>query len=133
MTLEFYLDEACENKMEVLTLEESFIEDMYGGRINNVVEVGKAVNKTIYLKNNDNEGIAIRSVDTGSPFMQIVPHNTQLGPGETTPALITFEAEESLIKELDSIEDPAKREARKRELLRPKITFETYRIFSIGS
>lgn len=124
----FYEDEKCTKRLSRFTLEESYIEDMFGGVISNVVEVGTTVEKVIYIKNEEADTVVIKDISSESPFMSLVPENVVLEPGQVTALRVTFSPTKEEIEKLNKIKDEQKREARKRKLLRSDIKVQLARV-----
>jgi len=126
--VEMYKDSECTERMLELRFDDSYVEDMYGNKIDNVVEVGTEVRKKFYVKNPDADGVAIREITAESPFITIVVQNAQLKRGEVTPAEAIFKPTSNILRELDEIENLGERQKKKEQLLRGNIKFKVYRM-----
>lgn len=129
--VEFYKDPECTERLTELKLDDSYIEDVYGGVLDNVVEVGTTITKTVYVKNPDADMVVVRGINSVSPFVSAVLESARLGTGEITPLHITFRPTVDELKKLEGIEDMGERRERKERLLNGDITLDISRVTMI--
>jgi hypothetical protein len=126
--VDFYTNIDCTELLQVLKFDESYVEDLYGGILDNVVEVGTAVAKTIYAKNNDADMVLIKGIEIDSPFITAVPEKVKLGLNEITPIIVVLKPTLEGIQFVEAIADPAEKQIAKEKLLRGNIRLKLYRI-----
>lgn len=126
--VDFYTNVDCTELLQVLKFNESYVEDLYGGILDNVVEVGTAVAKTIYAKNNDADVVLIKKIEIDSPFITAVPEKARLGMNEVTPITVILKPTLEGIQSIESISDPTEKQNAKEKLLRGNIRIKLYRI-----
>lgn len=124
--VKFYKDEQCIEPLDKLTFEENYIQDIYGGVLENVVEVGKKISKTIYMKNDSGLQAVVRNAVTKSPLMGVIVGTARLNPNSVTPVTVVFEPTMDAIQRLVDITDPEERELQKKNLLSSDIEVEVY-------
>jgi len=115
--MKFYKDEECTEEVSELNLEESYVQDVYGGILENAMIVGTEIHKTLYLKNTTDNVVTVDEIIPSSPFVQATLDNVQLEPGQIATVQIVFSPQEEALRELDSIEETEERLSKRDELL----------------
>jgi hypothetical protein len=126
--VEFFKNLECSEPLNELRFDDSYVEDIYGGVLENVIEVGTEVKKTIYAKNSDSDMVIIKSITSESPFVTMVVENPRLENGMTTPIHITFRPTLDELQKLDNISDPSEKKSAKEKLLKGNIKLSLYRV-----
>lgn len=124
--VKFYKDEQCTEPLDRLTFDESYIQDIYGGVLENVVEVGKKISKTIYMKNDSALRIVVNNVTTKSPLIGVIVGTARLNPNSVTPVTVLFEPTMEAIQGLVDIKDAEEREQKKKDMLSSDIEVEVF-------
>lgn len=128
--VEFFIDEGCTEKLIELRFDDSYVEDIYGGVLENVVEIGTVVYKIIYAKNFDSDMIVISKVESDSPFVSTIIDKPRLGTGEVTPIRVTFSPTIDEIDKINNITDEETKKQAKEKLLKGSIKVSQYRIIT---
>jgi len=115
--MKFYKDEECTEEVSELNLEESYVQDVYGGILENAMIVGTEIHKTLYLKNTTDNVVTVDEIVPSSPFVQATLDNVQLEPGQIATVQIVFSPQEDALRELEAIEETEQRIAKRKELL----------------
>jgi hypothetical protein len=124
----FYTNPECTELLQELRFDDSYIEDIYGGMLQNVVEVGTVVTKDIYIKNSDADMVVVQGIEIDSPFITAVVENPRLSNGEISKVTTVLKPTLEEIQRVESIVDPIEKLAAKQKLLKGKINLKLYRI-----
>ena len=112
----------------MLKFDESKVIDLYGGVLENVVEVGTTISKVIYAKNTDSDIVIIKKIEIDSPFITAVPEKARLTINEVTPVTIILKPTLEGIQAVESITDPTEKQMAKEKLLKGNINITLYKI-----
>ena len=126
--MNFYSDPECTQILQVLKFDDSYVEDIYNGVLNNVVEIGTTVTKKIYAKNTNADMVVIKRIDIESPFITAVPEKSRLSINEVTPITVIFKPTLEGINVVEDIENPEEKQAAKERLLKGNIKIILYRV-----